>query len=104
MFVWRGTAAVETMKLTLAMHDIQTKTCSVGLMAEYCERRKFDTALSNIFGRPPSAAELVSFAQPLRRQKYDEYVPDALLQSAFAKNPIEQPFLSSLKALTAESN
>lgn len=103
MFLWRGTMATETMKLALAMHDIRTKTCSIGLMAEHCERQKFEIALSRIFESPPSAHELALFAQPLRRQKYDEYLPDTLLQGSFARSQVDQHFLSSLRAIPAPS-
>lgn len=99
LFLWCGSKAIETMKLAFALKDVRTKPYSVGLLAEHCERGKFEAALSNILRAPPTPLALAASAQPLRRQKYDGYLSDALLQDSFARCQVDQLFLTSLKSL-----
>lgn len=98
-FLWRGTFATQTLRLALARQGVQTDVYSAGLHAEHCELSKFEQALQSIVAQPPSAVELAAFAQPLRRDKYDEHLPDEMLRDAFARTRIDTQLLPSLKLL-----
>ncbi len=97
LFVWRGTKATETLRLALASHDIRSEAYSIGLHAKYCELEKFESALFRILQSPPTAHDVAAFAEPLRRQKYDPYLPDAMLRDAFARTAVDLGIFQAMK-------
>jgi len=99
LFVWRGTKATETVRLALASQDIRTEAYSVGLHAKYCELEKFSGALHRILQYPPTAHDIAAFAEPLRRQKYDIYLPDPMLRDAFARTRVDLSVLEATNSL-----
>ncbi len=95
-FTWRGSKATETLKLALLTKGVRTETCSVGLHARYCVLADFAAALQNLVEAPPTAEQIARVAEPLRRAKYDDYLPDGLLRDAFARTKIDLTALEHL--------
>lgn len=94
LFTWRGTRATETIRLALATCGIRTEIDALGLRAPDCQAVSLSSALASLRSAMPSPRQLAEKVETLRRQKYDNHLPDALLRDAFARSRLDMTGLA----------
>ena len=96
VFLWRGTRATETFRLALAHSGVQSISDTLGVRAPKCDAGKLSGALAQLKANPPTASQLAAKVETLRRQKYDNLLPDELLRDAFARLRLDMPALNQI--------
>lgn len=100
-FVKSGKVALEALQLTLATQDIKTSTESVGLRALDRTASSIEHSFRKSKRNQPSARQLASKVENLRRHKYDRLLPDELLHAACAETRLDiESFPDMLNQLT----
>lgn len=96
LFTWRGTRATETIRLALATCGIRTEIDALGLRAPNCQAASLASALASLRSAVSSPQQLAEKVEVLRRQKYDNHLPDALLRDAFARSRLDMTGLAEI--------
>lgn len=78
---WTGTAATTTYLALLASVGVEARSELVGIVCD-CPKSDLDSILGRWSKDTPHLATLAEHIQPKRRRKYDEYLPDDLLDDA----------------------
>ncbi len=103
IFHWQGTRTGETMRLALSSKGIRTEYDTVGLRAPSTSAHVVAEAIKALKESAPTASELATHVETLRRQKYDHLIPDELLRDAFARARVDIGGLShALARLSSE--
>ncbi len=99
IFHWHGTRTAETLRLALAHRGIRTEHDTVGLRAHSTPIAPVTDAVKGLREALPSATELAANVETLHRQKYDHFIPEDLLRSAFARSRLDIAGLSKTLAM-----
>lgn len=87
---WTGTAETTTYESLLASAGIESRSELVGLVCD-CPMSALDAILARWSKASPDLTTLAEHVQPKRRRKYDEYLPDDLLDDAIASGLVWLP-------------
>ncbi len=89
IFHWQGTRTAETVRLALSGKGIRTEYETVGLRAPSTSAHLVAEAVKALKQSVPTASELATHVEILRRQKYDHLIPESLLRDAFARSRVD---------------
>lgn len=103
IFTWRGTATNSVLEVALLMKGRAAESHDLGVSVFRTTPTEALDALQELAHSPPTSVELAAFVAGLRGAMYDQYVPEDLLRTLWARRynaTIEEfaPFLSSLLA------
>lgn len=98
IFHWQGTCTGETLRLALSGKGIRTECDTIGLRAPGTSAHLVAEAVKALNQSLPTASELAARVETLRRQKYDNLIPDELLRDAFARSRVDIGGLSQAVA------
>jgi len=85
----RGEGRARPSRLALATCGIRTEIDALGRRAPKCQAALLASALASLRSALPSPHQLAENVETLRRQKYDNQLPDALLRDAFARSRLD---------------
>lgn len=80
---WTGAAETQTYEAVLASVGVDSRNEQVGLVCR-CSLEDLEAILARWSTKLPDLRALAEHVQPKRRRKYDEYLPDDLLDDAIA--------------------
>lgn len=83
LLTWRGTAFNDALETLLVSAGLECESFDVGVMVAETAPAELSSMLSKI-AELPTAENLSLFVENLRSAKYDDFIPDALLQKAWA--------------------
>ncbi|HDZ72489.1 MAG TPA: DEAD/DEAH box helicase [Aurantimonas coralicida] len=95
--LWEGTDMVSLVAIAFAMAGFECGAEDLGITVYGCSPADITSAAERLSELPISAVDLADFVENLRKAKYDEYVPDALMKGLWAKRSG-----SSIEALTTQ--
>lgn len=82
-FTWTGSAATSAYEAMLASVGVTAETHVVGLVCK-CSTADLESIIDQFSSESPDLLSLAEHVQPKRRRKYDEYLPDDLLDEVIA--------------------
>ncbi len=90
-FPWAGTAAMRTLQLLFEWADISAELRPRGLSfsLQFCEENR--SSLERILRQTPVGLELAQLSHQLVRRKWDNFIPESLLQESFAADCLDLP-------------
>lgn len=90
-FPWTGTAVMRTLQLLFEWAGVSAELRPRGLSfsIEFCEENR--SSLERILRQTPFGLELAQLSHQLVRRKWDNFIPESLLQESFAADCLDLP-------------
>lgn len=82
-FPWRGTRVLITLELCAKADGLKSERDDISIRYQQLAAGDFETHCARITSGAFTPEQLVALVADLQRDRFDEYVPDALLQQAF---------------------
>ena len=100
-FPWRGSRVLLTLELCAKADGIQTERDNLCLRYQKISAADFATHRARIASGVFTTGQLVTLLADLQRDRFDEYVPAALLQTAFVSEVLDLPSAQDSAGSTA---
>lgn len=98
-FPWRGSRVLLTLELCAKADGLQTERDNLCIRYQKLSAADFAAHRARIASGVFTAGQLVTLLDDLQRDRFDEYVPEALLQAAFVGEVLD---VSSAQAVAGE--
>lgn len=86
IFTWRGTSLNSAFAIALAGAGLKCTIHDIGITVSDTDLATTKAIVRQIASTPPDADSMSAFVKNLRNAKYDEYVPEELLRTLWAKS------------------
>ncbi len=100
IFTWRGSGTNAALAVALAGAGLECAVHEIGITVLDTEPEVARELVGKIGEAPPNSSDLADFVENLQNAKYDEFVPDQILRTLWAK--ANAPYVDELASLTTE--
>jgi ATP-dependent helicase Lhr and Lhr-like helicase len=90
-FPWRGSHVLRTLELCAKADHLKTERNDLSVRYQNISAAEFVSHLARIASGAFAPEQLVMLVADLKRDRFDEYVPEPLLQSAFVAEGLDLP-------------